>query len=46
MKVARELGLKRREAVWSPSTVSLRKLLGSNFSTRGPGMINLWHKNC
>jgi len=39
--VVHELGLKRRETVWSLSTVSVEKLKGSDLSTKGPGKIDL-----
>jgi len=35
-----ELGLERRETVWSLSTVGVRKLKGVNFSTRGPSRVD------
>ena len=42
VKVVRELGLKRRETVWSLSTVFFKKLAKFYSSTRGPGRTNLW----
>jgi len=46
VKVVRELGLKRRETVWSLSTVFLKKLTKLYPSTRGPGRTNLWYIDC
>ena len=46
VKVVHELGLKRRETVWSLSTVFYTKLATIYFSTRGPGRINLWFIDC
>ena len=37
IKVARELGSKRRETVWSLSIVGVGYLRGLVLSTRGPG---------
>jgi len=44
--VQRDLGLERRETVWSLSTVGIEKLRGLNPSTRGPGKVNLWFTSC
>ena len=41
-KVVRELGLKRRETVWSLSAVGVGSLKGAAPSTRGPKWTNLW----
>ena len=41
IKVVRELGLKRRETVWSLSSVGVGNLRGSVPSTRGPEWTNL-----
>jgi len=38
--VVRELGLKRRETVWSLSAVYVKKLTEANFSTRGPERVD------
>ena len=46
IKVVRELGLERREAVRSLSVVSGRKLRDANLSTRGLGRDNLWCIGC
>ena len=46
IKAVRELGLKRRETVWSLSTVGAGILRGSVPSTRGPGWTNLWCTSC
>ena len=40
--VVRELGLKRRETVWSLSAVGVGSLKGAAPSTRGPEWTNLW----
>src|SRR6266853_208640 len=52
-KVVRELGLKRRETVWSLSAVGVGSLKGAAPSTRGPEWTHLWcsgyverSKNC
>jgi len=39
--VVRELGLERRETVWSLSTIQKKKQLEIDLSTRGPGRVNL-----
>ena len=39
-KVVRELGLERRETVWSLSTVDNGKMRGSQSSTRGPNRVD------
>jgi len=44
--MVRELGLKRRETVWSLSTINERKLKESNFITPGPRRIYLWCVGC
>jgi len=44
--MARELGLKRRETVWSLSTVFNRKLIGVCSSTRGAARVDLWCIDC
>src|SRR5260370_8114430 len=41
-KEVRELGLKRRETVWSLSAVGAGYLKGAAPSTRGPEWTNLW----
>src|SRR5678816_777436 len=41
-KAVRELGSKRRETVWSLSTVGVGYLRGAVPSTRGPGWTYLW----
>jgi len=46
MKVVRELGLERRETVWSLSSIGVRKMKESNFSTRGPRRVNRWCNGC
>jgi len=46
IKVVRELGLERRETVWSLSTVALLKKTSFYFSTRGPRRNNLWFMYC
>ena len=46
MKVVRELGLERRETVWSLSTVDNGKMRGSQSSTRGPNRVDLWCIGC
>jgi len=38
--VVRELGLKRRETVWSLSTVQKKKSMEPYISTRGPERID------
>ena len=45
-KVVRELGLERRETVWSLSTVDHRKMRGPQASTRGPNRVDLWCIGC
>ncbi|KAF1858551.1 hypothetical protein Lal_00015069, partial [Lupinus albus] len=45
-KVVRELGLKRRETVWSLSAVGVGNLKGAAPSTRGPEWTNLWCTGC
>jgi len=40
--VVRELGLERRETVWSLSAIIYRKDLKLNFSTRGPSKVSQW----
>ena len=40
--MVRELGLERRETVRSLSTVDVRKLIGVDPSTRGPGKVDPW----
>ena len=45
-KVVRELGLKRRETVWSLSAVGVGSLTGAAPSTRGPEWTNLWCTGC
>jgi hypothetical protein len=45
-KVVRELGLKRRETVWSLSAVGVGRLRGAAPSTRGPEWTNLWCTGC
>src|SRR5215831_10231623 len=42
IKAVRELGLKRRETVWSLSAVSEGYLRGATHSTRGPGWTYPW----
>ena len=42
VKVVRELGLKRRETVWSLSSVGEGELRGPVPSTRGPGWTHPW----
>jgi len=37
-----ELGLERRETVWSLSAVEFEKKKNPNFSTRGLRRINQW----
>jgi len=44
--MVRELGLERRETVWSLSTVNVRKLRESDFITPGPRKIYLWCVGC
>jgi len=44
--VVRELGLERRETVWSLSTVDNRKMRGPQASTRGPNRVDLWCIGC
>jgi len=44
--VVRELGLERRETVWSLSTVVNKKVMRFDFSTRGPRRVNLWFIIC
>jgi hypothetical protein len=46
IKVVRELGLERREAVRSLSVVGVRKLRETDFSTRGLRRGNLWCTSC
>jgi len=46
MKVVRELGLERRETVWSLSTINKRKMRGLDSSTRGPRKVNQWFTGC
>ena len=46
IKVVRELGLERRETVWSLSTVDNRKMRGPQASTRGPNRVDLWCIGC
>src|SRR5260370_38327415 len=41
-KVVRGLGLKRRETVWSLSTVGVGSLRGATPSTRGPEWTHPW----
>src|SRR5207302_9681741 len=45
-KVVRELGLKRRETVWSLSAVGVGRLRGAAPSTRGPEWTHLWCTGC
>src|SRR5881296_220972 len=45
-KVVRELGLKRRETVWSLSTVGAGSLRGATPSTRGPEWTHPWCTGC
>ena len=45
-KVVRELGLKRRETVWSLSAVGVGSLRGAVPSTRGPEWTDLWWIGC
>src|SRR5665811_820678 len=45
-KEVRELGLKRRETVWSLSAVGVGYLKGAAPSTRGPEWTNLWCTGC
>ena len=45
-KVVRELGLERRETVWSQSPVGACKLQGLNPSTSGPGKLDPWCSGC
>ena len=45
-EVVRELGLKRRETVWSLSAVGVGSLTGAAPSTRGPEWTNLWCTGC
>src|SRR5262245_59714225 len=45
-KVVRELGLKRRETVWSLSTVGAGHLTGAAPSTRGPEWTHRWCTGC
>ena len=45
-KVVRELGLKRRETVWSLSAVGAGYLRGPAPSTRGPEWTDLWCTGC
>jgi len=45
-KVVRELGLKRRETVWSLSAVGVGSLRGAAPSTRGPEWTDLWWTGC
>src|SRR3569832_903164 len=45
-KVVRELGLIRRETVWSLSAVGVGSLRGAAPSTRGPEWTNLWCTGC
>ena len=40
--MVRELGLERRETVWSLSTVNYRKLKEFDLITPGPGKVYLW----
>ena len=42
----RELGLERRETVWSLSTVNILKLRGVDSSTRGPRKMDPWCTGC
>jgi hypothetical protein len=44
--VLRELGLKRRETVWSLSAVGVGNLKGAVPSTRGPEWTDLWWIGC
>jgi hypothetical protein len=46
IKAVRELGLKRREIVWSLSTVGAGYLRGSAYSTRAPGWTDRWCSGC
>src|SRR5512138_3195354 len=46
IKAARELGLKRRETVWSLSAVGVGHLREAAYSTRGPGWTYLWCAGC
>ena len=41
-----ELGLKRRETVWSLSAVGAGNLKGAAPSTRGPEWTDLWCTGC
>ena len=45
-KEVRELGLKRRETVWSLSAVGVGRLTGAAPSTRGPEWTHLWCTGC
>jgi len=40
--VVHELGLERRETVWSLSAVIIRKYIRFDSSTRGPRKVNQW----
>jgi len=44
--MVRELGLERRETVWSLSTINERKLRELNLITPGPGRVYLWCVGC
>ena len=46
IKVARELGLERRETVRSLSAVGVGDLRRAVPSTRGPGWTHLWCTDC
>src|SRR4028119_2095540 len=46
VRVVRELGSERRETVRSLSAVGAGELRGSDPSTRGPGLTNLWWASC
>ena len=45
-KEVRELGLKRRETVWSLSAVGAGRLTGAAPSTRGPEWTDRWCTGC
>ena len=46
IKMVRELGLERRETVWSLSVVGEGKLRDADFSTRGLRKGNHWCTSC
>ncbi len=46
IKVVRELGLERRETVWSLSAVGVGCLRGAAPSTRGPEWTHRWRIGC